>query len=721
MSTETRKPGPEQTENPLAIFDEALSTVASEVREAEIKPKKQKKQEKEEVIKATTERAQTFEQLAREGTYEQLRGTSFEVFLTAVARELGKEAPADLEKKLADLKGIDDRLAKYDKLVEAVKNEPRMKAAAETLHQNAETIMKEWAALLHEQFKELTERNSFELQTTDASIREILDSSIFTAEVEAQDETYEDYKRRTSETLVEGLTTGFRSSVETKAFEGALKKNFSPNVKEFLEYNRAGYLGGKLSRTEIEEQIKLFNDKAMQGQITISNRTGNYVFRGNVAVREALPEVSRELERVTNAGEIAKASLETLAEEKMRKIIEIIEEELDSEDERHSALEYVKQYFPQVSMGALTTSHGGGQEQQIAILKLPAREADEKEIPAWLLRCLREYNEVKIFEKMTLPKENLGGIRNNLVIDQMLRTKTGEKSFGDTETTVSEEPSYHGTLLRAKLPEKDKIQSWRDMGELPPKLTLDQKLIIRATATTELLDGNGLYDYQDKEALKTVRVILAQSSTNAPFDRERGEPQMYDRGQTTEIKNWKEEVDSRRHVQKPTSREEIDRVIAANDGVYPIATVNEGIRLIDAFRAKIVDALHRAEEGKLAGEQGRTAGQQEAQAAQGQIKELRGQLEETGRARDSQKDEAGKQRQRAEKAEADTKGVKAELSEKNKEVRNLKRVLGELVVAIDQGTASVGEISGLMGVEGRKRATLEKLLAGVKEKLQGLA
>lgn len=745
MATETRKPEQAQVGDPLAAFDEALSTVATEVKEAEMKPKRRRKEEKTEVVKAAAERSQTFNKLAKEGTYEQLQSITFEAFVAAAARELGKELPPDLEKKLSDIAGIKERLAKYNALVEAVKNEPRMKAAADALRQNGEVVMKELAGLLHEWFKELGERSQFELNTADTEIRAILDSSVFTAETEFKKEDYESYKERATAALVGQTVIEARKKSEYNfihAHENRQHYSFFEDIKlkqhpdkqivnDTLRAQVKGYVAELTalqrnpegaSGEELRNLYKKYFGEQHSGDLQrqflpyMYNRCKDKGFDPFINEARAMDSAIEETETVTTA-------VEAFAEEKLRNITDIIEQELPTEEERRKALEYLKIQLPKWQVDAKMTR--SKEEFHGAYAMFPNVDNTNATLPKWQAAALKEYNEIALFQRMVLPHNNMIG--GNLITDQMLRAELGEPAFGGRTVTEESPTTGEGIIrLRKDFVEKPKITSWREIDDLPV-LTLNPELVAKATATSELIEKTGGYSYKKKEDLQLLRVVLARSSKDAPFNAGTGmhggdgEPRFYDPGQKQMMRDWQEEIDTRKSTRKPTTREEVDRIITENQGVYPIATVSEAVRLVDALKAEVVVALKMAEEGKRVGEQGKAAGQQEALAAQGLVKDLRGQVDEVTRARDSQKDEAGRQRQRAEKAETDTKNVKGELSEKNREVRNLKKALEELVAVIDQGTASAAEIGGLIGVEGKKRAALEKILASVKEKLLGLA
>lgn len=731
--------------------DGAIDKLTELLREKKVAPQREKKEKAREIKEAAVSQVQTFEQMVQSGDLKSMSAFPFELYIRSLSQEINQDLPANFNADLTLVQQVKENFAKYDKLEqifqlaqqEQVEIPESVMSELQKLRQQKEDsagILKSWAELLSEWFKELAARHEFEMSTTEKEIREILDSPLFTAEIRPEEETFKDFKNRFIEEI---------SGTEARTSELTAQRIFFEN---FFRYHGTDQGTGASPREEFWNEIKFVQVKSsdllsqlrafkeemeardrneatkwqtseeISARLEIFQRYFGRDLPGRVGIFQVpafIEGAESNLERATRGVAIARESGQAFAEEKARKMVEIVETYCQTAAERQAALDYVRQELPKWEIG-----HRRSEGPSTIVFNLPKQLPEwGKSVPNWFLPVCREYNELKMFQEFVLPSfDQMRGLPYHtrygwygqcVIVDQFLRLAAAEKAFDGKESrdVIRVSPVIENSRFLV-IPTDESMEDF----------DISPELLIKAMGTVEMI-GEAYGQPANEDFLIFERMLRNSPGpklnlSNGHFDFKRPLT-LYGPDQAKQHKRWQEEVAHRVQVEKPTGRARVERVIEDNQGHYQVKTVADAMAYIGAMRAELVAALKgQAESRAGAGEVEQRAGQQvsrektKATELSRRIQELEGLLEQANNRNLNLDKVAHETRERRDALTLEKSIIETQMG-------NLRSHLLELAEMIDSGVGEAKNIGGLMSA-GKQRDALSELLSDVKKRLEAL-
>jgi hypothetical protein len=379
---------------------------------------------------------------------------------------------------------LSDLLQQFETTLEAKK----IKLEEQTERQEREEVesAQNFSKALAEYFGEMAEKGTFdELKNLnlDERLREVLAASgepmpgNFKEESESIKKTItylEKYEKMVEQGQDDEKLRSLAANLRTEG-EKILKKRASllkENLDKIAEARRVELeqikkAGGALDILTAEPRL----EKENYGQYK-ERFINEIVEREENAIREYIIREKKETDQNRRAGETLEAAIRLFGEEKLTKIVDIIEKEFVSEEERREALEFVKKrYF-------------GGKEQIFKyyinhVFEIPflPKEKGEKsnEIPQWIISVAKEVSEFNIFKKIVSYGTYNEGLELMILLNQYLRHKLGE----DTPclTSVYEDVNLEGDTKIARV----------KIGTTKEDYILNRELFIKAASVIEMI------------------------------------------------------------------------------------------------------------------------------------------------------------------------------------------------------------------------------------------
>lgn len=721
------QPQPVQTDA-FTAFDAALGSLKEE--------KVQLRTRREQVTKvkeAAEKNMATFEELIVGGTYENLENFPFALFVNSLGVELDQQLAPDLDKQMKIVADAKERLAKYNQLPE--KDKEKLKSIAEAMKLPALEAMKSVLKQIFVGFEELRERQRLELETTEGEARAILDSPIFDSEVRIEEESYEDYRDRVAREVAIPFSDGAARRIENRFWDKtAMTRQFGEG--SLWEWITREICSQKLSINEALERYhamrKEIQDLLAAGMpardVPIENLMKkyfhtDYVFELKGEQKEfasgqnRTAQEFRNMEEMLKEREVVRTGTRSFTEERIRMAIKAIESECQTEEERRNALEFLKtklvKWVPDVQM------RGSDRVLSFAF-DMPEHQFDlASDVPRWFWEACRRINEAKIFFQMIFIREGEGeNVVKLLTCNQMLRELLGETAFGGRKK--EEETVRFGSSSRYC----QRVYTHDDaMVGIPwPKMIVDDDLISRSMGLVELLGRADFYNGQEYETFawlgKTLNLLLPRKTfkfhsggVGEGRQEKIGSLELGAR-ERKEQERWLEGVIADSAEPVPVGEDEIARIIAEK-GYYPMRTLPEAVKMIDALKNKVLVTLQREQAARAAisPEKKRT---ESAERASAEAKKAGDELRETIASLQRQLGELKGVQEAKEKARSELDLLRKQGKE---EKLALKTKLQGLKEQIEAELRGIQEISGLFGAEAKKRAALEALLREVQEKL----
>ncbi len=621
----------------LRAAREALATADASAREQKTSRSRSRKKDAEEIAVVARVREQQYQALGGASAgWNELKDVPFEPLFRALAVELQKDGhlPDGFEAKLKELKDIKKELGLYEAAPPALRQDPAVREAYETIRTDAVELMREWARTLSGWFAEHAGLREQESVTASEEIEALLADPLFNADFRVEDESFDQVQRRAVAEFGESAFDRTQQSLRSE-YTARKKQDFSREKKPL---NMASYSEDASKKwipelfhlsyfvTDAEKLItaeKLRKLSSELQQLPLNGGLVNYEMMQNVVrsyfpniyiigehrtrvdsgdfeyIIDKLAEISADLDTISRTAEVERL----YAEERMRAAIEIIDRQFTKEDEKKNALAFITSADKQRQAWAQGI-HGDSVWVRHYDTGFPTGAYHTSESPPeWLMRVYKELNNAHLMQALIVG--NAGAIQSRFGEDQVLRMFFHENAYNKKDITPdqykvictrSNTPSDEWVTLDVQRQTDDVKIDTHDMRhprfKFIPSLTLDPKVIALADSVSVDLEKR-IFSDERNDIAQTLRAWFGYCDTGVM----RFKKGYNERLEQTDVElrryvaHWRDEVDRHLQAKKPTSRERL-AALARTDGAITITSAADGVAAVDALRGLVERYLY---------------------------------------------------------------------------------------------------------------------------------
>jgi hypothetical protein len=558
-----------------------------------------KKDEAIEISVAWKDRAENYENLVTEGSYDELKDIDFDVFFRSLASNLNKneEDYLNFVQNKEDIEGLKKELADFDNLSDEHKSK-EVREEFESLRAFATKIMRQWAKTLSEWFAEQAAFYQEEASEADKEIEALANEPLFTAEFRTADETFDSSSYRAmlefSDKLAEKARLSMLHSVRVMEM-GSKNSELKTDTREILNHLNIDYSETVQFFTMIKQVVAL---GAWPNTDELNSLYPNFSFYLPHKDSERKKMVLQDFKKLVVKAEAVERAVEAqryFAEQQMRAVIKIITDTFNTDEQRQDALLFVKL--------ADHEAHAKPQMHSLSPFSNDFRVGDYggNPPPDWLIEVYKKLNSAHLFG--ALLKKELEDVRSRVNEDQILRAISKQPAYGNPETDESLYATItfdrYGEPGNIVVPKRDiEVKAAHPIDDEAftkfSRATLDPELIAMVESVWKDLDENGA---QSKIKFTGIcRSFLSKCSIQgityetAPV----GEgqygfqmvPHITSSSLNKKVQSFRNTVDVRLVGAQPAVLERLTQR-AKKDGVIQIGSVADGVEVIGAMQGLV--------------------------------------------------------------------------------------------------------------------------------------